>query len=106
MSQPVRQSLELTPHDTERLAWLCGPQDEHLRLLEETLDVEVHNRGHRFQVLGGEAAAEAAVESIQELYAATAGGEIAPDKVHLVARTASEQHRETENADERTSLMW
>ncbi len=89
MSDAVRQSLELKPHDTERLAHLCGPQDEHLRLLEKTLDVQVHNRGHRFQVLGSESAAQAAVDSIRELYEATAGGEIAPDRVHLVARSAA-----------------
>lgn len=88
MSEAVRQSLELSPHDTNRLAWLCGPNDEHLRLLEQTLHVEVHNRGHRFQILGNADDAQAAVDSLRELYAATAGGEIEPDRVHLIARTA------------------
>lgn len=93
MTESVRQSLRLTPPDSERLAWLCGPQDAHLRLLENTLHVEVHNRGHQFQVLGSEDAAQAAIDSIRELYAATAGGEIAPDRVHLVARTAGDKRR-------------
>ncbi|HLQ86185.1 MAG TPA: PhoH family protein [Salinisphaeraceae bacterium] len=88
MSEAVRQSLELTPHDSERLAWLCGPQDENLRLLEDTLHVEVHNRGHVFQVLGSAPAAQAAIDSIRELYADTARGQLAPDRVHVVARTA------------------
>lgn len=77
----------------ERLAHLCGPQDEHLRLIEKTLNVAVHNRGHLFQVDGANGAAEAAIDTLNELYAATAGGPIATDRVHVVARTA-EQERE------------
>src|SRR5699024_6055880 len=66
----------------------CGPNDANIRLLEQTLHVEVHNRGHRFQVLGNEQAAAAAVDRLRELYAAAANGDVAPDRVHLVARTA------------------
>lgn len=105
MSQAVRQSLELTPHDSERLAWLCGPHDQHLRLLEDTLDVQVHNRGHNFQVLGREDDARAAIDSIRELYAATAGGEIAPDRVHLVARTAGDGHQPDEAPDSTADVV-
>src|SRR5699024_7874204 len=65
-----------------------GPNDANIRLLEQTLHVEVHNRGHRFQVLGDEQDAEAAVDSLRELYAATVNGDVAPDSVHLIARTA------------------
>lgn len=89
----VRKTLELEPLDMERLAHLCGPQDEHLRLIEKTLNVAVHNRGHLFQVDGVNGAAEAAIDTLNELYAATAGGPIATDRVHVVARTA-EQERE------------
>ncbi len=89
----VRKTLELEPLDMERLAHLCGPQDEHLRLIEKTLNVAVHNRGHLFQVDGPNGAAEAAIDTLNELYAATAGGPIATDQVHVVARTA-EQERE------------
>ncbi|WP_423824186.1 PhoH family protein [Salinisphaera sp. SPP-AMP-43] len=78
-----------------RLAHLCGPQDAHLRLIESTLDVAVHNRGHLFQVEGGEAAANAAIDTLNELYAATAGGEIDTDKVHVVARTAERERQAT-----------
>ncbi|AWN16585.1 Phosphate starvation-inducible protein PhoH, predicted ATPase [Salinisphaera sp. LB1] len=89
----VRKTLELEPLDMERLAHLCGPQDEHLRLIEKTLNVAVHNRGHLFQVDGANGAAEAAIDTLNELYAATASGPIATDRVHVVARTA-EQERE------------
>src|SRR5699024_3353474 len=108
-SFPTRRSadlsLELTPHDSERLAWLCGPQDEHLRLLETTLHVEVHNRGHQFQVLGDEGSAQAAIDSIKELYAVTVGGEIAPDRVHLVARTAGDRQQPDASAENEPDVV-
>lgn len=87
MNDAARESLELAPHDVDRLARLCGPNDANLRLLEQTLHVEVHNRGHRFQVFGDAPDAQAAVDSLRELYKATASGDVAPDRVYLVART-------------------
>jgi phosphate starvation-inducible PhoH-like protein len=93
LSEHIRKTLELTPPDTARLAHLCGPQDEHLRLIERTLDVHVHNRGHMFQVEGPEVAAEAAIDVLNELYSATAAGEIGPDRVHIAARTAERERQ-------------
>lgn len=106
MSENIRKTLELTPPDTDRLAHLCGPQDEHLRLIERTLDVHVHNRGHLFQVEGGEAAAEAAIDTLNELYAATAAGAIDPERVHIVARTAErERGGDTEDKSPRDVVI-
>lgn len=87
----------------ERLALLCGPQDEHLRIMEKALDVAVHNRGHHFQVTGEANVVEAALDGLSELYAATAGGPITADQVHVVARTALQERcqpqAENEQAD-------
>ena len=91
METNTRKTIELTPADSERLAHLCGPQDGHLRLIEDTLGVRVHNRGHWFQVEGGEQASVAAIDTLNELYAATAGGDLSPDRVHVVARTAERE---------------
>lgn len=77
-----------------RLAHLCGPQDANLRLIETTLDVGVHNRGHLFQVEGDEAAANATIDTLNELYAATAAGPVETDRVHVVARTAMREREE------------
>ncbi|ERJ20905.1 ATP-dependent Lon protease protein [Salinisphaera shabanensis E1L3A] len=98
MNESIRKTLELTPPDTTRLAYLCGPQDQYLRLIERTLDVQVHNRGHMFQVEGAEAAATAAIDALNELYSATAAGELGPDRVHIVARTAERELRGGEEA--------
>ncbi|ROO27276.1 ATP-binding protein [Salinisphaera orenii MK-B5] len=94
MSETVRKTIELAPADVNRLAQLCGPQDGHLRLLEDSLGVRVHNRGHHFQVAGPEQAATAAVDALNELYAATAAGPVTPDRVHVVARTAERERDE------------
>src|SRR5699024_4653275 len=52
----------------------------------------VHNRGHLFQVEGSREVASAAIDTLNELYDATAGGEIGTEKVHVVARTARREH--------------
>jgi len=99
LSEPIRKTLELTPPDITRLAHLCGPQDEHLRLIERTLDVQVHNRGHLFQVEGTPPAAAAAIDTLNELYSATAAGEIDPERVHIVAHTAERERSGTTEDD-------
>ena len=49
---PHAADLVLEPSDNERLANLCGQFDEHLRLVESRLGVEINNRGNVFRVLG------------------------------------------------------
>ena len=83
------RTLTLEPADTERLAYLCGPQDEHLRQIEEGLEVSVHNRGHHFQLHGPDKAVDAAHAALRDLYAATASGPVAPDRVHIAVRAAA-----------------
>ena len=51
-----RREFELGPSDNARLANLCGPLDENLRLLETSLGVRVHRRGDTFRVSGAQAA--------------------------------------------------
>ena len=48
---PLRE-FDLEPADNARLANLCGPLDENLRLLEARLDVQIRRRGDNFRVLG------------------------------------------------------
>ena len=43
MSKPAQRDFILEPEDGERLANLAGPFDEHLRLIELRLGVEVAN---------------------------------------------------------------
>ncbi len=56
------------PLDNVRLANLCGPADEHLRRIEQALDVRISRRGGSFRIEGGRPAAERATALLQSLY--------------------------------------
>ena len=70
--------------DNARLANLCGPLDENLRLLEARLDVEIRRRGDSFRVLG--ARAGSAEDTLRELFALARDEEVTPERVHLALR--------------------
>ncbi|HMM78005.1 MAG TPA: PhoH family protein [Gammaproteobacteria bacterium] len=83
MADDTPIELTLEPLDNERLANLCGQFDDHLRLIERRLGVEIGNRGNVFQLTGETAARETAAGILRELYAATAHKLLAPADVHL-----------------------
>ena len=56
------------PLNNARLSHLCGPLDEHLRRIEEALDVKVAHRHEQFKVEGAKAQAEQAMDVLQALY--------------------------------------
>ncbi len=76
--------LDLSPADNERLANLCGPLDEHLRLVERQLAVEIHNRGAFFQIQGREDAVRQAKRVIEQLYQATSEKPLTARTVQLI----------------------
>ena len=73
-----------------RLASLCGPLDENLRLLESRLDVQIRRRGETFRVSG--ARAETAEDTLLELFALTESEEVTPERVHLALRERESGH--------------
>jgi len=82
---PVTQrEFDLEPTDNARLANLCGPLDENLRLIESRLGVQVRRRGDNFRVIG--ARATAAEETLRELFRLARESEITPEHVHLALR--------------------
>lgn len=78
------REFSLEPADNERLANLCGPLDENLRLIESRLGVEVRRRGSVFRVQGPKAAA--AESLLAELFRLTRTEDITPEAVHLALR--------------------
>jgi phosphate starvation-inducible PhoH-like protein len=79
--QPIEFSL--TPADNHRLAELCGGHDEHIRQIEEYLDVEIANRGNRFRIVGKPEESRNAERVLRELYAASGTGEpLTPAGIH------------------------
>jgi phosphate starvation-inducible PhoH-like protein len=81
--EPARD-FDLVPPDNTRLASLCGPLDENLRLIEERMSVSVKRRGANFRVSGTRA--HAAEDVIRDLFEATRTEEVTLDRVHLALR--------------------
>lgn len=71
------------PDDHRRLANLSGQLDEHLRLIEQRLDVRIKNRGNRFELAGAEDRVEKARAVLEDLFAATERDTLDPERVHL-----------------------
>jgi len=82
-SEPQRE-FDLEPTDNARLANLCGPLDENLRLLESRLDVQIRRRGDTFRVIGAQA--ENAENTLRELFDLAKSEEVTPERVHLALR--------------------
>ena len=79
--EPHRFLLE--PFEARRFANLCGQFDEHLRLIEQRLAIEIRNRGNQFELLGPPAQTSAAEQLLKRLYRETKTIELSPDLVHL-----------------------
>jgi phosphate starvation-inducible protein PhoH and related proteins len=71
----------LEPADNARLASLCGPLDENLRLIETRLGVKIRRRGQSFRVQGEYAGAAEGV--LRDLYAQARGHDLSAEQVHL-----------------------
>ena len=80
---PDALELALEPQDNERLRDVCGQLDEHLRLIERRLGIEINNRGSSFRLLGETGAINAAREVLEGLYRASADETLSPASVHL-----------------------
>lgn len=81
-------AFQLDPQDRSRLAELSGQMDEHLRLIEKQLNVQIHNRGHLFRIEGDEGRCAQSRFVIENLYAQTGAGVLNIDDVHLALRDA------------------
>jgi phosphate starvation-inducible PhoH-like protein len=72
-----------SPLNNSRLAHLCGAMDEHLRTIEEALQVSITHRGEHFRVEGPKAKAERALHVLQAMYEMS-GRSISKEKVQLM----------------------
>ena len=82
------QSLTLEPSDSRRLASLCGLLGQHLRQIEERLEIEIRNRGSEFELTGPASKVRAGAELLRKLYLTTEKTELTPDEVHLALQTS------------------
>jgi phosphate starvation-inducible PhoH-like protein len=82
-SDPSTREIVLAPADNVRLVELCGPLDEHLRLIEARLSIEVRRRGNRFQLVGMIEAIKRAESVLQDLYARAQREPVDSQRVHM-----------------------
>jgi phosphate starvation-inducible PhoH-like protein len=82
-SDPSTREIVLAPADNVRLVELCGPLDEHLRLIEARLSIEVRRRGNRFQLVGMIEAVKRAESVLQDLYARAQREPVDSQRVHM-----------------------
>jgi phosphate starvation-inducible protein PhoH and related proteins len=80
----IARDITLTPFDNKRLLSLCGRIDEHLRLLEQRLHVEIMVRGNVVHIVGSQKSVDTAAAIIVGLYEETEDNhELTPEQVHL-----------------------
>ncbi|HTX23122.1 MAG TPA: PhoH family protein [Steroidobacteraceae bacterium] len=79
-----QREFDLEPTDNARLANLCGPLDENLRLLESRLGVLVRRRGDNFRVIGERATD--AEDMLRELFRVAKEEEVTAERVHLALK--------------------
>ena len=99
--RPQRE-FDLNSSDNARLANLCGPLDENLRLVESRLDVQIRRRGDTFRVIGERAAQ--AEETLRELFALAEDEEVTPERVHLALREHETGSPPADRADEQHTV--
>ncbi len=81
--QPLSIEFEIEPLDNSRLANLCGHLDEHLRLIERRIGIEINNRGGSFQLIGDERGVRVGEQVLGDLYRETEEEVLTPRQVHL-----------------------
>ena len=81
----------LSPEDNRRLLNLCGRCDEHIRLIENRLEVEIKQRGYTFSIKGSTDAVEKACLTLTDLYhEAKKQAHLASHEVHLYLQAAQQ----------------
>ena len=98
--------IKLEPNDSKKLASLCGPFDEHLRQVENRLDVTIQNRGNNFQLVGEQEMALAAGEILVHLYReVNSGTSLTADTVHLFLQESGVDAMLNREADKAEDLI-
>jgi len=99
-SDPLVREILLAPADNVRLVELCGPLDEHLRLIEARLSVEVRRRGNRFQLVGMIDAINRAESVLQDLYARAQREPVDSERVHIALQALDMDNDGKADSDE------
>lgn len=86
---PALQDLTLEPDNARCLAELCGQHNEHLRQIENRLEIQINSRGNRFQLEGDTGRVNSAALLLKHLYREVSQGEaLTPEVLHLYLQEA------------------
>lgn len=88
------ETVELEPADNRSLSSLCGPFDDHIKLIERRLGVEISHNQNKFKIVGKQAVVDATVTMLKRLYleATPVKGqykELEPQDIHLAIQEAN-----------------
>ena len=100
--EPHRFILE--PFEARRFANLCGQFDEHLRLIEQRLAIEIRNRGNQFELVGPPQHTQSAENLLRRLYRETKSTELSPELVHLYLQESGVEALDSGKADAGVAL--
>lgn len=102
----VSRDFLLEPEDKNRLAYLIGPQDQNLLLLQKRLNVKIAYLGGHFHVEGEEHLCRVCEKILKDLYVQTAATsknkitDITPNMVHLALVEAHVLDQENDHKDQ------
>lgn len=94
----------LDSFEAARFANLCGQYDEHLRLIEQRLNITIRNRGEQFELLGPREQTRSAEQLIRRLYRETKHADLTPDTVHLFLQESSMQELSSPSAAQTSTV--
>ncbi|MBX2836651.1 MAG: PhoH family protein [Gammaproteobacteria bacterium] len=102
----IERAFTLSPADNERLANLCGQFDEHLKQIEQRLNVEISNRGDQFKVSGpDDKPVQNAEKLLTHLYAVTEHESLVPERIHLYLQDSGLEAIENESGRENSASV-
>ena len=78
------KDILLIPADNYRLANLCGQFDEHLRLIERRLKIDISSRGNFFRISGVPSAVEIGENVLLSLFEMTNKDYLDTERVHMI----------------------
>ena len=91
--------LQFDNASAQELLILCGQFDQHIQQIEQRLNVRILHRGNQFAIHGDKAAADVAINILQNLYSDIQNEQdINPEHVHLVIQQLR-QNDSTANSD-------
>ncbi len=97
--------LKLEPDNPTHLANLCGQLDEHLRMIEQRLGIQIRNRGNNFQLVGDQQTTQVVTDILQTLYReASNGTQLTPEMVHLSLQQADVEQQAGDSTAASTAI--